>query len=81
VLVLELGYIVDVFIDHDPEAVALAVRRDVVFAKCLCHGVGEGVRGKRCGGEVKIEYGGKGCKVRREEKKVKSGEAGGKIYV
>ena len=38
VLILELGNIVDVFVDDDPGTVALTMRGDVLFAKCLCHG-------------------------------------------
>lgn len=38
VLILELGNIIDVFVDDDPGTVALAMGGDVLFAKCLCHG-------------------------------------------
>ena len=40
VLILELGNIVDIFIDNDPGTVTLAMRGDILFAKCLCHGDG-----------------------------------------
>ena len=37
VFVLELGYIIDVFVNNHPWAVALAMRRDIVFGKGLGH--------------------------------------------
>lgn len=45
VLILELGNIIDIFVDDDPGTVALAMRRDVLLAKCLCHG-GDGSGGE-----------------------------------
>lgn len=75
--VLELGDIVDVLINHDPDAVALAVRRDVVLAECLCHGG----RSEVCRGGKDLIWRAKGLRWGREiKKKVKSGEAGGRIY-
>jgi hypothetical protein len=38
VVVLELGEIIDVAVDHDPEGIGLVVRRDVALGKCLGHG-------------------------------------------
>jgi len=36
VLILELGHVVDVLVNDDPEAVGLlGMRRNVVFGKCL----------------------------------------------
>jgi hypothetical protein len=34
-LILELGDIVDIFVNHNPQAVALAMRRHVVLAEGL----------------------------------------------
>lgn len=38
VLILELGHIVDVLVNDDPQAIALAVGGDVVLAEGLRHG-------------------------------------------
>lgn len=37
VLVLELGHIIDIFVNDYPWAIALAMRRDVVFGESLGH--------------------------------------------
>lgn len=37
VLVLELGHIIDIFVNDHPWAVALAMRRDIVFGESLGH--------------------------------------------
>lgn len=37
---MEFRNIIDIFIDDDPGTVTLAVRGDILFAKCLCHGGG-----------------------------------------
>ena len=38
VLILKLGDVVDVLVDDDVDAVALAMRRDVVGSECFRHG-------------------------------------------
>jgi hypothetical protein len=42
VLILELGNIVDIFVNDDPGTVTLAMGGDVLLTKCLCHGGDEG---------------------------------------
>ena len=36
--ILELGQIIDILIDDDPEVIGLAMRRDVVLGESLGHG-------------------------------------------
>lgn len=43
VLILEVGHIVDVLVNDDPQAVALAVGGDLVLAESLRHGDGRNV--------------------------------------
>ena len=37
-VILELGEIIDVAVDHDPQGIGLVVRRDVGLGECLGHG-------------------------------------------
>lgn len=57
VLVLEFGHIVDVLINDDPWAVALAMQRDIVFGEDLGHDVRYAEREKKVYGELGVSSG------------------------
>lgn len=69
VLLLELSQVIDIFIDHNPEIIGLAMRRDVFLAKCLGHFVLIPVEAKKESGVWGKE---EGENERRKQKNLKN---------
>lgn len=69
VLLLELSQVIDILINHNPEVIRLAMRRDIFLTKCLGHFVLNSVQAKKESGVRGKEEEEKKKKKSQKEKK------------